>query len=85
MSNTIKVASVQTGSEALPLPKSGNEPLIPKAMSPTTNTMEIEEIQRQKILNMLSYNTILLNSVMSQQRISQKTLTDCIEGFRDIK
>ena len=85
LSNTVKTSSIKPTTEPLPLPKSTAEPLIPKVMSPTPSTSEIEEIQRQKMLNMITYNTILLNSVMSQQKICQKTLFDCIEGFKIIK
>lgn len=85
LSNTVKVNPQKQPGETFPLPNNLPEPLNSKNTSAASNYSEIEEMQRQKILHMITYNTIMLNSIMSQQKNSQRTLFTCIEAFKNFK
>ncbi len=85
LSHPVKVNPSKPSVETFPLPNSASEKITTKTASPGTNNFEIEEVQRQKILNMITFNTVMLNNIMSQQKNYQKSLYTCIENFKILK
>jgi len=85
LSNTVKLNPSKPSVETFPLPTSTSEKITTKTASSGPNNLEIEEVQRQKILNMITFNTVMLNNIMSQQKNYQKSLYACIENFKSLK
>ena len=85
LSNAVKIAPSSKPLENFPLPSPIGEKIIAKTPSSGHSNFEVEEVQRQKILNMITFNTVMLNNIMSQQKNYQKSLCACIENFKSFK
>jgi len=77
MSNVIKLPG-NTGNVSLPpalaMPSTGQ--------APNANNTNIEEIQRQRILQIVSQNTFMLNNVLAQQEVNKQRLRHCMENLK---
>jgi hypothetical protein len=85
LSNAVKVNPQKQNLESFPIPISTAEMVSGKNVNTLPNYPEVEEAQRQKILNIITYNTLMLNNIMNQQKNYQRTLFNCIETFKNFK
>jgi len=85
LSNAVKIVPFSKPVENFPLPSNVSEKVTTKTTSSGVSNFEVEEVQRQKILNMITFNTVMLNNIMSQQKNYQKSLCACIENFKSFK
>jgi len=85
LSNAVKIVPSSKCVESFPLPSNVPEKVATQTISCGSSNFEIEEVQRQKILNMITFNTVMLNNIMSQQKNYQKSLCACIENFKCFK
>jgi len=80
LSNVVKFSGNQ-GNFPLPLPF-GNASNIQQK---DQNTINLEEMQRQKILQIVSQNTFMLNNVLAQQEVNRQRLRHCMENLKIFK
>lgn len=85
LSGIVKMNKQKQITDPLPLPNIQGDNAGVKTVNPANNNMEIEDAQRQKILNMITYNTLMLNTVMTQQKNCQRTAMNCIESLKILK
>jgi hypothetical protein len=85
LSNAVKMNPQKQNLESFPIPLSTTEMVNAKNANTLQNYPEVEEVQRQKILNIITYNTLMLNNIMNQQKNYQRTLFNCIETFKNFK
>lgn len=77
LSNVVKLP---LNTSNLPLPPTF---AIPSTVQPSnSNTSNIEEIQRQKMLQIISQNTFMLNNVLAQQEVNKQRLRHCMENLK---
>ncbi len=82
LSNVVKLAG-PSSTLGFQLPTGSSLP--PQAQAPDNSGPSFEEVQRARILQIVSQNTFMLNTVLAQQEKSKLRLRQCMEEIKAFK